>query len=164
MLHLLSEWQLPILPDSLSIRFSVNFPFSYSQMQQLQFPQYTECRLSLAFWRISLEFSGFYSPVPPAVLSPVPVSLILFSLLLFSPNHLPIRRKNECLLLLFLLNIPIPAMIVNRCLLYVFVRVELRFPLYLPPTAVLGTAFAIFPICRLSLRYTCDRISFFSHL
>ena len=55
-------------------------------------------------------------------------------------------------------------MIVNRCLLYVFVRVELRFPLYLPPTAVLGTAFAIFPICRLSLRYTCDRISFFSHL
>ena len=53
-------------------------------------------------------------------------------------------------------------MIVNRCLLYVFVRVELRFPLYLPPTAVLGTAFAIFPICRLSLRYTCDRISFFS--
>ena len=102
MLHLLSEWQLPILPDSLSIRFSVNFPFSYSQMQPLQFPQYTECRLSLAFWRISLEFSAFYSPVPPAVLSPVPVSLILFSLLLFSPNHLPIRRKNECLLLLFL--------------------------------------------------------------
>ena len=41
-------------------------------------------------------------------------------------------------------------MIVNRCLLYVFVRVELRFPLYLPPTAVLGTAFAIFLICRLS--------------
>ena len=55
-------------------------------------------------------------------------------------------------------------MIVNRCLLYVFVRVELRFPLYLPPTAVLGTAFAIFLICRLSLRYTCDRICNFSHL
>ena len=67
-------------------------------------------------------------------------------------------------LLYIMLNIPIPAMIVNRCLLYVFVRVELRFPLYLPSTAVLGTAFAIFPICRLPLRYTCDHISFFSHL
>lgn len=55
-------------------------------------------------------------------------------------------------------------MIVNRCLLYVFVRVELRFPLYLPPTAVLGTAFAIFLICRLSLLYTCDRIRNFSYL
>ena len=55
-------------------------------------------------------------------------------------------------------------MIVNRCLLYVFVRVELRFPLYLPPTTVLGTAFAIFPICRLSLRYTCDCIRTFFHL
>lgn len=55
-------------------------------------------------------------------------------------------------------------MIVNRCLLYVFVRVELRFPLYLPPTAVLGTAFAIFLICRLSLLYTCDCIRTFFHL
>ena len=55
-------------------------------------------------------------------------------------------------------------MIVNRCLLYVFVRVELRFPLYLPPTAVLGTAFALFLICRLSLLYTCDCIRTFFHL
>ena len=55
-------------------------------------------------------------------------------------------------------------MIVNRCLLYVFVRVELRFPLYLPPTAVLGTAFTIILIYRLSLLYTCDRIRNFSYL
>ena len=82
---------------------------------------------------------------------------------LFFAIHLPPVEEGEFLLYI-MLNIPIPAMIVNRCLLYVFVRVELRFPLYLPPTAVLGTAFAIFPICRLSPRYTCDRISFFSHL
>ena len=81
----------------------------------------------------------------------------------FFAIHLPPVEEGEFLLYI-MLNIPIPAMIVNRCLLYVFVRVELRFPLYLPSTAVLGTAFAIFPICRLPLRYTCDHISFFSHL
>ena len=81
----------------------------------------------------------------------------------FYAIHLPPVEEGEFLLYI-MLNIPIPAMIVNRCLLYVFVRVELRFPLYLPSTAVLGTAFAIFPICRLPLRYTCDHISFFSHL
>ena len=82
---------------------------------------------------------------------------------LFFTIHLPPVEEGEFLLYI-MLNIPIPAMIVNRCLLYVFVRVELRFPLYLPPTAVLGTAFAIFPICRLSQRYTCDCIRTFFHL
>ena len=52
-----------------------------------------------------------------------------------------------------------PVMIVNGCLLYVFVGIELRFPLYLPLTAVLGTAFAFFLTCRLSpaphLPYDC---------
>ena len=81
----------------------------------------------------------------------------------FFAIHLPPVEEGEFLLYI-MLNIPIPAMIVNRCLLYVFVRVELRFPLYLPPTAVLGTAFAIFPICRLSLLYTCDCIRTIFHL
>ena len=93
----------------------------------------------------------------PWILSPNKCSFLFFAI------HLPPVEEGEFLLYI-MLNIPIPAMIVNRCLLYVFVRVELRFPLYLPSTAVLGTAFAIFPICRLPLRYTCDHISFFSHL
>ena len=38
------------------------------------------------------------------------------------------------------------------------------FPFADYPCAILVTAFAIFPICRLSLLYTCDCIRNFSHL
>ena len=69
-------------------------------------------------------------------------------------------------------------MIVNRCLLYVFIALCFTPSPYSCPgncirnfsylkiifCAIFVTAFAIFPICRLSLLYTCDCIRTFFHL